>query len=281
MSAPWEKYQSDSGPWSKYQEPETDWPKVVGQSVKDMFQKPAAFAKNLGTNPETMANAMPTLGGLGGAVMMPWGGSTVGTGAGQAVRDVALKTLGKPVPGLLQHGAELGTAVLGDVAPVPFMKKSYFGGQIGKAEQAQGIVARGATKAVTPGTVGETLNNLESQLDAGLLNNPQSIKDAKEIIDQVYANPRIYEKSPGINVQAARLASKVQRAMNGPKVGPALIPGRGEPSQAMAQAMTIPRNINKAYQAIPSSVRKGIGYGTGVGAAGGASFELIKRLLGG
>lgn len=253
--------------YQKPSEPKTDWKKVVGQSLKDIVQKPLAFAKDLGTNPESMANAMPALVGTAGAISPFPGGATTGTGIGQGIRDAALGTLKKPIPGLLQHGMELGGAAIGDVFPVPAIKSRIFGKMIGKAENAQGILTRGATKAVTPGTVGETLNTLEAQLDAGLLNTPQGIKDAKEVVDQVYMNPKIYERSPGINVQAARVSKKVQDLMNGPEIGPSLIPGRRIPAKAFVQANKIPNAIESAWDALPWAVKKGIqgAIGAGIG----------------
>lgn len=252
----------------------TNYKQVVGSAIKNMFQRPAMAAKDLGTNPQTMANAMPSLLGVaGGASPIP-GGATMGTAAGQGIRDLALKGLGKPVPGMIQHGLELGSSVLGDVAALPFAKGKIFGGQIGQAEKAAGAIARGAEKAITPGSVGQTLRDLEAQIDAGTITTAQGAKDAKEIIDQIYMNPKIYEKSPGINVQSARVSQKVQKLIN------EMVPGRAGPAQAFRKSQTIPNLIGRGVKIIPPRVRAGIGYGTGFGAPVVAIEEIVRRLLG-
>lgn len=256
------------GPKQETQDQSSNYKQVIGNSIKDMFQKPAAFAKDLGTNPESMANAMPALGGAAGTMLAPWGGTTAGTAAGQGVRDIALTALKKPVPGLLQHGVELGSAALGDVIPVPMIKKSYYGGQIGNAEKAAGVVTRAPMKAVTPGSVGETLNNLEAQIDAGTINNPQTAKDAKAVISQIYKNPKIYEQTPEISVQAARVSKKTQALLN------KMIPGRSEPAQAMGQAMTIPNAIKNVWTKTPWAVKR-----AAQGTAGVLGVEEIYKLL--
>lgn len=251
-------------------QPQTNYTQMIGDAIKHTITRPAAFAKDLGTNPVTMANAMPTLlGGLGGVSPFP-GGATLGTGLGQGIRDLALKTLDKPVPGLMQHGLELGGSALGDVVAIPGIKSKIFGGLIGDAEKGAGVVARGAEKAITPGSVGQTLRDLEAQIDAGTLSTAQGAKDAKEIVDQIYMNPKIYEKSPGINVQAARVSKKVQFLLN------RMIPGRAGPAQALGKAMTIPNKIEKGWEAIPWAVKKGLQGAVGAG----IGWEGMKKLLG-
>lgn len=250
--------------------PKTDWKKVIGTAAKESFTRPAAYAKDLGTNPVSMANAMPGLIGIAGGLSPIPGGATMGTAVGQGMRDLALKTLKKPVPGLMQHGIELGGAALGDIAAIPAMKRAHYGGQIGKAEEAAGVVTRAPTKAVTPGSVGQTLNDLEAQLDAGTINSPQAAKDAKAVISQIYKNKKIYEQTGEISVQAQRVSKKVQDVLN------QMIPGRAGPAQAMGKAMTIPRAIGKGYGSLPWSVRRGAegAMGAGIG------WEIIKKLLG-
>lgn len=231
---------------------------MIGKVAGDVFTKPASAIADLGTNPESMANAMPPVLGTAGAVSPIPGGATMGTATGQGLRDLALKTLGKPIPSGLQHGLELGGAALGDVTAIPGIKANIFGNQIGDAEKATGIVTRGATKAVTPGNVGQTLNDLEAQVDSGVINTAQGARDAKEVVDQIYGNPHIYEKSPGIQVQSARLSGKVQNLLN------TLTPGRAEAASDYATSQTIPNAIGSIYHSIPPVVKKGLGFGLGI-----------------
>jgi len=243
---------------------------TVKNSVIDMFKKPAMVAKDVGTNPQTMANLMPSLLGTAGGVSPVPGGATLGTAAGQGIRDLALKGLGKPAPGMMQHGLELGGAAAGDVMAIPYMKGKVYGGQIGNAEKAAGVITRAPTKAVTPGSVGETLNNLEAQLDAGTIKTAQEAKDAKAVINQIYKNPRIYEQTSDIKVQAARVAKKTQDLLN------KSIPGRLDPSQALAKSQVIPNLIKKNYMAMPWAVR----HGAEGAASAGLVWEVIKKILG-
>lgn len=239
---------------------------VVSKSAQDIFKKPFAYAKNLGTNPEAMASAMPALMGTVGAFSSVPGGATAGTAIGDIIRDLALKGIKKPIPSLAQHGLELGGAAIGDIAAIPFAKKAYYGPKIGAAERAAGVITRAPTKAVTPGSVGETLGNLEAQLDAGTIHTPQEARDAKAVISQIYKNKRIYEQTPEINVQAARVSRKVQDLLN------KLVPGRLAPSEAMGKALTIPNAIKDVYTGLPWPIRRG--------AEAALGWETIRKLLG-
>lgn len=253
---------------SQPQEQEPDWKGVVGSAVKNAFVKPSSFVRDLGTNPETMANAMPPLMSAAGGLSPIPGGATMGMGAGQGIRDLALKTMNKPVPGLMQHGMELGGSALGDIAAIPAMKAAHFGGQIGKAERGTGVITRAPTKAVTPGSVGQTLNDLEAQVDAGTINTPQAAKDAKAVVSQIYKNPKIYEQTGEISVQSQRVSKKVQDLLN------QMIPGRQGPAQAMGKAMTIPNKIKGLWKDTPWAIKRGA-----QGAAGVLGVEELYRLL--
>jgi len=194
----------------------------------------------------------------------------MGTAAGQGIRDLSNKALGQPIPGLLQHGAELGGAAIGDATAIPFAKAKRFGNAIGDAEKAAGVVTRAPLKAVTPGSVGKTLNELETAIDAGKINTPQAAKDAKAIVSQVYKNPKIYEQTGEISVQAQRVSKKVQDLIN------QMIPGRAEPAGQMASAMKIPNAIKKTYMSLPWAVR----HGAEATAGGALGWQGIKKLLG-
>jgi len=84
----------------------TDWSKLIGQSAKEAFTTPMRTMKDLATNPETQANLMPALLGTVGGISPIPGGSTMGTAAGQGIRDLSLKALGKPIPSGMRHAGE-------------------------------------------------------------------------------------------------------------------------------------------------------------------------------
>lgn len=225
----------------------------LGQTVQNAaigaFQRPAAYMANLGTNPEAMANAMPTVLGAGAAMAMPWGGSTVGTAAGQGIRDAALSAMDKPIPSFTQHIGELGAAAVGDVMAVPYLKKAHYASQIGKAEEAAGVVTRAPNKLPTAGNVGTSLNELEETLGRGVPG-PQSARDAYATANYVTGNPTIVGKSNEINVQANRVRALAQQRLN------EQVPGRLAPARGMAGAMTIPNAIGSTWNAIPPTVRR-------------------------
>jgi len=253
-----------------------DWKQLVTNAAKDSFRVPARAMKNLATRPDQQANLMPFLMGTVGGISPIPGGATMGTMAGQGIRDLTLKTLNKPVPGIMQHGLELGGAAVGDIAAIPYVKGKIYGGQIGKAEEAAGILTRGPIKAVTPGSVGETLNNLEAQIDAGAINTPQAAQDAQAVMSQVYKNPKIYEQTSEISVQAQRVGEKVSKILNNPQ----MVPGRAVPNAAYSKAMTIPNQLEKVWKTVPWQLKLGLGIGGGVTPTV-AAYQLIKKLLGG
>lgn len=223
------------------QKPPIDWRQVIGSSAKGAFTRPAAFAKDLGTNPVTMANAMPAaLGTLGGASPVP-GGGTMGTAAGQGIRDLALVALKKPVPSGMQHAGELGLSVLGDAVAIPKMKSAYFGSKIGEAEKAFPGMADVVKEA--PPSQARTAVKLAQQLKGQDLS-PLEAKRFQPAMSSVY------EK--GIPFQKAfkQYSSDFQGASSAVSKGLNKIPGRAEPAAAMAKAMTVPNALRDARQAI-------------------------------
>jgi hypothetical protein len=249
----------------------------VMDAAKASFQVPAQAAEDLATNPVTMAKALPPLMGVAGAVSPIPGGATLGTVGGRQISNEALRLLGHPedIPSTAKQVGEGVLAGIGDAGVIPAVKGNIYGGQIEDAEKAAGIITRGATKAVTPGNVGQTLNDLEAQIDAGTITDPQTARDAKEVVDQIYNNPHIYEKSPGIQVQSARVSGKVQGLLN------QLTPARAAPAAAFGTSQTIPDAIGSAWQAVPQSIKKGAGYGTGIVGAGDLLYNAISKILGG
>lgn len=107
------------------------------------------------------------------------------------------------------------------------------GKRIGEAERAAGIITKAADKYPTSGTVGEVLNTLESQLKNGTLTDGQGLKEAKDVIDFIWSNPKIVGKTKGITVQAARVSNMIQNALN------AAIPGRAAPAADFATLMRV------------------------------------------
>lgn len=255
----------------------TDYKQVIGDSIKNMFQKPAAFAKDLGTNPQTMANAMPTaLGTLGGISPFP-GGATAGTLVGQGLRAGADKMMGSPVPGLLQHGAELGGAALGDVAAIPYVKNKIFGGQIGKLETAAGVPKkiRSLPMAVGQKSTGDFINDAMDSVEASQGRGTATYwKQIKDQIDRIYELGKDQGLTALDRTNLRGLNQDVQAGLN------AAVKGREVPAQALAKSQTIPNFIGNTMREIPSKYKiAGIGGGAIGGALGIA--EIVKKLLGG
>ena len=217
-------------------------------------------------NPKNELKNLPLFaGGITAAAGIPLG-ALLGTGGGQILRGIGNKVFNQPQQSPLQIGGELGGAALTDIIALPAIKKAYYGGKIGEAEEAAGVITRAPTKAVTPGSVGETLNDLEAQIDAGTINTPQAARDAKAVVNQIYKNPKIYEQTSDIAVQSQRVSSKVQDLLN------KIVPGRLEPSQAMAKAMVVPNAIKKGYMALPWALRHG--------AEASFGWQILKKMMG-
>src|SRR5690349_9894674 len=85
-----------------------DYKQVIGSALKSSIQKPLSFAKNLGTNPVAMAQAIPPLAGAAGAMSPIPGGATLGTVGGRQISNEALRLLGKKdlIPSGLSQVAE-------------------------------------------------------------------------------------------------------------------------------------------------------------------------------
>lgn len=248
-----------------------DWKGVVGGAVKEAFMRPGTMTRDLMTNPVTQAKALPPLMGMVGGMSPIPGGSTMGTVGGRQLSNLALKTYGKPeeIPSRNSQIGEAGVSLVGDLIAFPGIKKAYFGKKIGDAERAAGVVTRAPTKAVTPGSVGQTLNDLEAQIDAGAINTPQLAKDAKAVISQIYKNPKIYEQTEEISTQAQRVSSKVSNLIN-------KIPGRSAPSGELAKGMVLQNLIKQAYRKTPWPIRVGA-----EGAMGALGIKKLSDIIGG
>lgn len=248
---------------------------VVGKAVNEAFMRPGTVTRKLASDPVAQAKALPTLTGMAGGISPIPGGATLGTVGGRQLSNLALKAYGRPdqIPSVGQQVGEGALAALGDVAAIPYVKNKVFGSQIGNAEKAAGLITKGADKYPTSGNVGEVLNTLESQLDTGAINTPQAAKEAYSVTKFIHENPKLVGKSGEISVQAQRVGQKAQAALN------KFTPGRLGPAQAMARANTIPRAMNKAYQAVPGPVKQGLGLAA-AGGIGGLGWEVIRKMIG-
>jgi hypothetical protein len=247
-----------------------DWKQVIGKVAKDSFMVPMAAAKDLATNPVTMAKALPPLAGMAGAMSPIPGGATLGTVVGRQLSNLALKGLGKgdQIPSGWQQAGEAGLSALGDIAAIPMMKKGYYGGMIGEAESKYPGMA-GVVKEAPPSGMRTAVKFIQ-----GLKAKDLTILEAKQFkpaVDTIFQKGWL--RGTPYEPDAVLVSQKIQSALN-------QVPGRGVASAGMARAMTIPRNINQLYQKLPPAVRRGLGYGTGVGLAGGAAVELIRKLMG-
>jgi hypothetical protein len=258
--------------YSKAAKPEpTDWKQVVGTAAKEAFTRPMAAAKDLGTNPTTMAQALPPLMGMAGGFSPIPGGATMGTVGGRQISNAALRALGKPelIPSGMQQVGEAGLSAIGDIAAIPAMKKAYYGGQIGKAEVAAGV--QNIEKEAPPSgmrTAVKFIQALKNKMNTENLT-PLEARRIKPAIDTIFRKGWL--EGTEYSSDAADVSKRISTLVN-------QIPGRAAPSAAMARAMTVPNAVGKLT---PPPVRRAITYGFGQGVGGGTGFELIRRLLGG
>lgn len=226
---------------------------VAGAGSEALMRSGSAM-RGLMSDPVTQAKALPPLAGLVGAISPVIGGATMGTVGGRQLSNAALRAYGKPeeIPSATSQVVEGLTAAAGDVLAIPAIKRAHYGGKIGAAEGAAGVVTRAPDRLPTAGSVGEYMTNLEAQIDSGVLNTPQAARDAVAGMRYINQNPNIVGKSSDIAVQAARVGAKAQKILN------ATVPGRAEPAQALAKSQAIPNFISHQWGKIPSIVRKGI-----------------------
>lgn len=258
-------------------QPETDYKQVIGSAVKDAFMKPATFAKDLGTNPETMANQMPSILGFVGGVSPIPGGATAGTAIGQGIRAGALTALGKKdqIPAALEvnsnfpyiHGQipELALSVIGDVGAIPAIKSRIAGKAIGEAEDLAGV---GNLTKLPPPSQARTAVVMYQKVKDQLPNmTPMQARAIKPAFDWVASRGVLGNSEYAVDF--FKVKKNIDALVN-------KIPGRAEPAADFGRAMKIPRTIGKVAKSIPKPVQKGIEYGIG----GGVGWSAIKKLLG-
>lgn len=253
----------------------TDYKQIIGQSMKDVFQRPAAFAKDLGTNPVTMAQAIPPLAGIAGAISPVPGAATLATVGGRQMSNAALNALGRQdlVPSGMSQAIEGATVGLGDVSAIPAMKSAYFGKQIANAERAAGELG-GLVKEAPPSGMRTAVKYVQSLKNKPFMT-PAEARAAKPALQTIWDKGWLNGTEYSSDLQ--KVQAKVTNLIN-------QIPGRAEPAAAMGVANTIPRLIKQGYNAIPSSAKRGMGFGagaTGTAGVGYGAFQLIKKLLGG
>lgn len=246
---------------------------VAKSAVRNAFGMPGTITRDLASDPVTQAKVLPPLLGTVGALSPIPMGATLGTVGGRQLSNLALKAYGKPeeIPSTESQILEGGTALLGDVAAIPAVKKAAFGKQIGAAEKAAGVITRAPDKLPSAGNVGEFLNTLENQLKSGAIADPQTAKDAYAIANYITGNPNLVGKSNEILVQSSRVRQLAQNVLN------QTIPERLVPAVGMRKAMAVPRLLGKTYSIINNDP---IGKWLLRGAAAGAGFSGAKKLLG-
>lgn len=234
----------------------TDEPDSFGDTLKhvanDVFTKPAAFAKDLATNPVTMANAMPPLLGTAGAMMPVPGGATMGTVAGQGIRDLALKGLKKPVPSLLQHGLELGGAALGDVTAFPAINRARIGNEIGNVESMAGVpppqqipsLPKPMAGQPVSGGLDNTIQAVERAKSQGA-GSPTFWKQIKDQVDSFYGLGKDVKLTDLDRGKLKYLSAQVQKGLN------AAVPGRGPLAADLARSQIVPNTIGNVTRSIP------------------------------
>lgn len=248
----------------------TDWKDIIGKAAKESFTRPMAAAKDLGTNPQTMANAMPAVLGTAGGIAYPFGGGTAGTAVGQGLRYGANKLMGKPVPSFGQHTIELGTAALGDVLS-GIAQEGYYGSQIGKAEQTAGL--SNIEKEAPPSGMRTAVKYIQA-LKNKMNTTPLTIEEARSIkpaLDTI--QNKGWLKGTEYSADLYDVHNRIKTLVN-------TIPGRAEAAAGMARTMTIPNMGSKLWKAIPQPVKYGAGIGGGATGTVGI-YQILKRLLGG
>lgn len=228
----------------------SDFGNAIKGALRTLLVKNPAAIKDLLTNPETMANAMPSVAGATGAMMPVPGGATMGTAAGQGVRDLALKALGKPIPSGWRHAGELGGAALGDVIAFPSINRARIGGEIGAVEKAAGVPPVQDIKSLPMPTgakstsefIDDAVNSVSSSGGKGT---PTYWKQIKDQVDRLY---NLGKDTPLSNLDKGKLQwlnGQVQKGLN------ASVPGRAPLAADLARSQIIPNAIGKVARSIP------------------------------
>lgn len=254
-------------------------PDAVKSSLINLTSGMASRAKDLATNPETMAKAMPAVLGASAAMIPYPGAGTIMTGAGQGIRDAALAAMNKTgeIPSGLQHAMELGGAAVGDLTAFPAINKARLGGEIGQVEKAAGVPPvqdmRSTPMSLGPKSVGDYINDaMDSVKSYGGKGTPTFWKQIKDQVDRIYE----LGKDAGLTAmdkgRLKFLSQTVQSGLN------SAVEGRGPIAADLARSQIIPNTISKGLRAIPSPVKTGLGIGAGTATGGGLIYELMKAL---
>lgn len=247
---------------------------TVKQAASDVFTKPASAIVDLGTNPETMANAMPPVLGTAGAMMPVPGGATMGTAAGQGIRDLALTALKKPVPSLLQHGLELGGAALGDVTAIPAINRSRIGNEIGAVERTAGVpppqqipsLPKPMAGQPVSGGLDNTIQAVERAKSEGM-GSPTFWKQIKDQVDSFYGLGKDVKLTDLDKGKLKYLSAQVQNGLNN------AVPGRAPLAADLARSQLIPNAIGNTVRSVPTWGKLAL---TGLG--GDALFRALGSI---
>lgn len=250
---------------------------AVKNSVRDIFMKPARAAADLGTNPRTMAKALPAVLGTVGAVSPVPMGATMGTVGGRQISNAALRALGHPedIPSKTQQVLEGAGAAFGDVLPIPAIKKPIYGKMIGDVEEAAGVpgTIKSLPRPGGPAPTGKWINDTFTDLESGnLARDPIMAKQIKDQGKFIFQNNKNVPLTANDNVRLAKIMSWAQDTLN----DPALVPGRGAISDAMSSSLAPQRTIENLVKAVPKPVKTVLKY-----VAAGAGLEGAFRAVGG
>jgi hypothetical protein len=262
----------------------SDWKGVVRGALREAAFKPGTISRGIMGPPgvgdvEMQANAITPMLGMAGSMAPIPGGSTLGTGLGQGLRDASLKLQGKQIPSLTQHGMELAGSVLGDLTAFPAINKARFGSQIGQVEKAAGMPAAENIASLERPTGVKTISSWLDETMRGtktgeIGKQPIIAKQIKDQVNWIYEKGKQEALSSLDKIKLAKLSSWAEKTLN------ETIAGRAAPAANLARSQTIPRTIGKAINALPPKLRGGIAYGSGVSAAGYSVYEIMKKLLG-
>lgn len=260
---------------------EPDWGGVVKDALNEARMGNGSKMRALMTDPITQAKALPYLAGTAGGFSGIPMGATAGQVGGRLISDAALKAYGHPedIPSVGRQVAEGGIAALGDITAFPAFNKRIFGGQVGAAEKAAGVPPPEEIPSLPKPAAGQPVSGgidsaIESVKSAGGEGTPTYWKQIKDQIDAFYNAGKDAKLSNLDRAKLQWLNGQVQKGLN------ASVAGRAAPAAALARSQAVPNAIEGAWDAIPSSLKWGLGVGGGGGAAY-AGTDLLKRALSG
>lgn len=242
-----------------------------GKVVKDIFQKPASYIKDLATNPVTMAEALPmATGAIGAASPYPMG-ATAMTYLGQKAQEPVLNLLGRPdrIPSDAQNKLELALTSVGDIGPLASIKKSIGSQAIGQAERVLGKVS----KTPPPGNIRTSVvltNRINDMITNGELT-PGAAKSLKPAIDTIF--DKEWLRGTQYEPDLVKAKQGIQKVLN-------TLPGRSEAASYFSGSQAIPNAVRNVSRILPKQYRQAAArYGIG-GLAAALGYKAGSELLG-